>query len=174
MKTFAFGLFIVVLSMVMSQPWIEMYNMVKDKITLDAAILSACRVAARHALDEDYYNTDVNFGDLNANVDEDEFKYYFADAFEKTLNVDRSASSSGEITFTPRDRHWKDIKIMLDFHYNDGAFTGRKVTKVIIKLETKYSFRTPLMSSIATSLAHVSELEFIMGINRPYVIQIIN
>lgn len=175
MRGVAWGIFIVVLSMVLLQPWIEMYNLVKDKIILDAAILSACRVATRHALEENYYGVEENFGDLSASVDEDDFKGHFARAFEKTLNITENTSTSGKMTFTPNEGHWHTITVIMDFDdYDEGDFQNRMVTNAYIYLETRYAFRTPMMRGMATALADVSELKFNMGVNRPYVIQIIN
>ena len=154
MRNMAVGILIVVLIAAFIQPLIEIANVLKEKVTLGAAILNSCRAARNSALASgDYYSGGENMGDLNAFLDEDRFRSFFAEAFSETLGVDIVGMSANTIHFAANAR-WDSIDVRIDLEYDDAsnfglAFSGRGVSRATIQANSPYVFRTGILRSMA-------------------------
>ncbi|MCL2146651.1 MAG: hypothetical protein FWH52_02475 [Synergistaceae bacterium] len=155
MKGIAIAILIVLLLGVVIQPLIETSNVLKEKVTLGAAILSSCRAARGNAL------MDERMRDLNANIDEDIFKHYFAEAFSETLGVYLSSPSGlhGRMEFTSPSGRWDQITVDLTLQSpHEIYFSGHEVIQAEIYLSTPYVFRTPLLRDAAALLPNSFEI----------------
>ena len=175
MKNMALGILIVVFIAAFIQPLIEIANVLKDKVTLGAAILNSCRAARNNALASlDYYNGGGNMGDLNASIDEDGFRSFFAESFSETLGVDIINASTNPMRFGENAR-WGEISVRIDLAYNDASdfsfvFSGRGMSRITVRLETPYVFRTGLLQSMAGASEGCYNIEE----TRVFFVQMIN
>ena len=180
MKGTAIGIFIAVLLLTFLQPLIEMANVMKEKVTLGAAILNSCRAARNNALESydgyfDDYAGDHKMGDLDAFIEEDMFREFFAEAFGQTLNLGVTYSSGGKISFESIDGRWGEMTVEVDLEYDDADvfdfdFSGRRMSSATVRVETPYVFRTvPLktMASITGGVYRITE-------TRKFIVQMIN
>jgi len=172
MKNMVIGIFVLFLAVAFLQPLIEVSNVLKEKVTLGAAILNSCRAARNNALasvDYDDYH-DMNMGDLNAFIEEDEFRRFFAEAFSETLGVDILDLGAGPIRFRANER-WNEITVSVYLGYDDsGGFENRGMGEATVELETPYLFRTSLLQMAAAS----SGLAYSLNETRSFSVQIIN
>lgn len=175
MKNMIIGIFVVVLAAAFAQPLIEFSNMLKEKVTLGAAILNSCRAARNNALASvDYYDSGLNMGDMNAYIKEDAFRYFFAEAFSETLGVAIIDSSANPMRFGGSER-WNEITVRVDLEYDDTSdlglgFSGRGMSRATVTLETPYVFRTSLLQQAATASGEAYNIDE----TRVFVVQIVN
>jgi len=165
MKNMIIGIFTAIMLLIFLQPITEFANILKEKVTLDAAVLNACRAARNNAL----LATDMR--DLNAGIDGELFIAYFSIAFMETLNLESLYSSGGEHRFKSLDSRWNPIIVRIDHERNNSDdINGRMVSKAVIQVETTYIFRTSLFKMVYdVSGNNLSLIE-----TRQFIIQIIN
>ena len=173
MKNMMVGILIVMLMAALAQPLIEFSIVINESVALDAAVLNSCRAARNNALaSADYYGSGQILGDLNACIEEDEFRRYFAEAFSETLGVGIVDSSANPMRFGENER-WNNITIWVDFEYDDGGFDGRGVSRATIEAETPYKFRTSLLRSASTLSGGTYNLGE-RGAPMTFIVQIVN
>ncbi|MDR0570232.1 MAG: hypothetical protein LBG71_03295 [Clostridiales Family XIII bacterium] len=152
MKNTVIALLLVIIAVAFTQPLVETLNVVKEKVTLDAALKNACRAARHNALSE------ARLGDLDAKVEEDGFTEHLKKAFAETLDLVPTVSAGGQLRFTSPRGRWNEISLSVtQIHDESDAFDERGVTKTMLELETPYVFRTALLKKAAalTSKAFV-------------------
>ena len=153
------------------QPLIEVSNVLKEKVTLGAAIMNSCRAARNNALTSvNYYSSDRNMGDLNAFIDEGEFRRFFAEAFSETLGVGIIDSAANPMEFGASER-WGAITVDVRLDYDEsGDFENRGRSTATVEVETPYVFRTSLLQKASAS----SEVAYNITETRVFSVQIIN
>ena len=146
----AIGILIVILAAALTQPLIEFAIVLNERVALDSAIMNSCRAARNNALAAAYYyRSDRIVGDLNAYIEEAEFRRYFAEALAETLEVSIIDSTANPIKFGG-NRRWNSVVIWFGFDYDDdGDFEGHGAGSVTIEVETPYKFRTALLRTAA-------------------------
>lgn len=174
MKNMIIGILVVILIAAFIQPLMEFSNVLKEKVTLGAAILNSCRAARNNALASvDYYDSFRNIGDLNAYIEEDEFRRFFAEAFSQTLRVDVIDNSVNPMRFRGNE-YWNEITVWVDFEYDTAEhksdFSGRSISKATVEAETPYLFRTALLQAAASA----SRVEYKIEEKAFFLVQIIN
>ena len=173
MKNMMIGILIVILMAALAQPLIEFSIVINECVALDAAVLNSCRAARNNALaSAEYYGSEQILGDLNAYIDGDEFRRFFAEAFSETLGVGIIDASANPMRFGENDR-WNKITVWVDFDYDDGAFDSRGVSKATIEVETPYKFRTGLLRSASAVSGGTYNLGE-RGAPMTFIVQIIN
>ena len=150
MKNMMIGILIAILIAAFSQPLIEFMFVINESVALDSAVRNSCRAARNNALASfEYYSSDLVMGDLNAYIEGEEFRRFFAEAFSETLGVGIIDASSNPMKFEENER-WNKITVWVDYDYGDsGEFEGRGVSKATIEVETPYKFRTSLLQIAA-------------------------
>lgn len=136
MRNIAIGLLLVILVSIVVEPLVELANVVKEEIMLSTAISNACRAAKDRSLEYELLRG------LDAEVDEDKFKEYFADAFENALNVTEKTHAGNTLTFTSDDGKFNTFTVTLDFDDSTNWQTEQLETSVEIKAAAKYKFKT--------------------------------
>ncbi|MCL2048459.1 MAG: hypothetical protein FWG87_07000 [Defluviitaleaceae bacterium] len=166
MRSIAVAILVIVLLVAILQPLIETSNVLKEKVTLGAAILNSCRAARSNALN------DEDMRDLNAYINETMFKQYFAEAFCETLELDLiSPIGAGDLVFSSPSGRWGVITVSLQLDSpSDLYFSGREVIKADISLSTPYVFRMSLLRETAGLLPSA----FMITETRGFEVQIIN
>jgi hypothetical protein len=166
MRSVAVSLLVILLLIAFLQPLIEMSNVLKEKVTLSAAILNSCRAARNNAL------VDEEMRDLNAQISEELFKQYFAEAFCETLelNMISPSGSPGDMVFSSSSGRWNNISVSLSFSQHTFS-SGREGTRMELELSTPYVFRMSILRELAGLLPD-NNFEIIEV--RSFDVQIIN
>ncbi|MCL2633124.1 MAG: hypothetical protein FWD34_01270 [Oscillospiraceae bacterium] len=141
---------IVLLSVVITQ-LSETSNVLKEKVTLDAAVLTSCRVASGLSLE----NSELR--DLELLINEAEFMQFFSEAFCSTLDVELINAAVDSMIFASPSGRFNDITLRFEFYTVD--YSGREVMIVRVDLSTPYVFRTALLreaSGFATGVSHIT------------------
>ena len=154
---------IVILAAVIIQPLIETANVLKESLTLDAAIENSCRAAQNNSL---VYE---ELGNQNASIDKDAFREGFSEAFEDTLGLTRLDSRDNLFSFTSSSRRWHQIDVTIDMApvINDGLVDLR-VNMVTVNIDTPYVFRTALLKA---AVGEKTE-NFRIRLERRFVVQV--
>lgn len=174
MKNMMISILTALLIMAFAQPLLEYSNVLKEKVTLGAAILNSCRSARNNSIvSVDYFDSDMTIGDMNAYIDEDEFRHFFAEAFSDTLRVDVIDEKSNPMRFRA-NKFWNEITVNVDIE-NDISdyhprFSGRSMSKVTVEVRTLYLFRTGLLQAAANT----SRVEYPIAGKKVFLVQIIN
>ena len=152
MKNMMIGILIMILAAALTQPLLEFAVVLNERVALDSAIMNSCRAARNNALASvDYYSSDLIMGDLNAYIQGDEFRRFFAEAFSETLGVGIIDASVNPIRFGENAR-WNAATIWVGFDYDDsGGNDGYGVSSVTIEVEIQYRFRTRLLQIAAAA-----------------------
>ena len=171
MKGIALSILITMLTAAFLQPLIETANVLKEKIALETAVLNSCRAAKNNSLLEVVSDDNYGISDLDAYISVERFKAHFARAFADTLNLDETIYSS-HMSFTSPSNRWNQINVWvsLDDYDSGGRFEGRSVSKIIVRLETNYVFRTNLLQAAVGDGGN----SYKITIERPILVQIIN
>jgi len=172
MKNMAIGIFVVILVMSFMQPLLEVSNLLKEKVTLGAAILNSCRAARNNAIASvDYYGSEWNMGDMNAYIDEEEFRRFFAEAFAETLHLDDSVDATVNPMIFRANERWNEITVWVWLDYEDsGDFENRGITRATVEVETPYLFQTSLLQRAAAASSVVYDIRE----ETVFLVQIIN
>ncbi|NIK77494.1 hypothetical protein FHS15_002630 [Paenibacillus castaneae] len=136
MKNIAIGLLVVILISILIEPMTEMANVFREKIIVSTALFNACRAAKDRSLEYEMLRG------LDAKIDEDKFKHYFADAFEDTLNVTRQSGVDNAMTFTSNDGKYNTFTVTLAFSERKDFESNQLVSEVAVKAESLYKFKT--------------------------------
>ena len=179
MRNVIIGTFIAIFALGISQPLLEVFNVLTEKVELGAALMNSCRAARNHALEENYYEAmnigglAMNIGDLDAFIDEDRFRYFFAKAFAATLDVSIIDDSSDPVIFGANGR-WNSIRVYIDWEddIDTNELEGRTVSMATVELVTPYRFKTGLLQRLIAG-DNVSHGYYITE-TRPFMVQIIN
>lgn len=162
MRMIAYGLLTVILSSFLIVPMVELAIVYREKIVLDSAVRNASRVAKDRALEYEHMRN------LDAVMDEERFKDYFAETFEDAMNMSRSSSAGNTLRFTSDDGKFLPFTITLDFFEEDD---GRQVSKVTIRAEADYKFKTALMRTAERLNPNVN---YELSTERTYILSVRN
>ena len=156
---------IVILAAAIIQPLIETANVLKESLTLDAAIESSCRAAENNSL---IYE---ELGRQNAGIDKNAFREGFSEAFEDTLSLTRLDSRDNLISFTSPSKRWNQIDVKIDIVpvIIDGQMDPQS-SKVTVNIDTPYAFRTALLKA---AVGEKTE-NFRIRLERTFIIQVTN
>lgn len=136
MRLVAYGLLLIVLLPVIIEPLVEVSYVLKEKIAIGSAISNASRSAKNRSLImEDMRN-------LDARVDQDLFKDYFAEAFADALNLTKSQAVGNTLTFVANDAKYDDFVVILNFANKTDSMSGRVVSEVHVEAKTTYKYKT--------------------------------
>ncbi|MCR2803403.1 hypothetical protein [Paenibacillus soyae] len=163
MRMYAIGILAVLLASLILTPLVEMAIVYREKIVMDSSIRNASRVAKDRALEFE------GIRDLNADIDEERFKDYFADALEDVMNLSRGSSAGNTVSFTSNDGIYNTVRVEFAFYEEDRP-EGR-VTEVEVRAEADYKFKTKLMRT-AESLNPALDYELVT--ERAYVLTVKN
>jgi hypothetical protein len=126
----------------------------------------------------DNYNiSGMSLGDLNASIDQGEFRRLYADVFSATLGVDVIDSSGpGPILFAGNER-WGPISVGIEWDEGDTSafafdFDGRLMSRARVSLTTPYHFKTGLLREYAGSFG--ANQGYMISESVSYIAQIIN
>lgn len=136
MKNIAIGILLVIFLSIIVEPLVEMAIVFKENVVLSTAINNACRVAKDRSLAYD------SLRGLDAEVDEAKFKEYFSDAFESAMDLSLLTSDGDTLKFKSNDSNYNDFQVILNFSTVTNYETEQLVTKVEIKAESTYKFKT--------------------------------
>ncbi|WMT42040.1 hypothetical protein RE628_06280 [Paenibacillus sp. D2_2] len=159
------GILLIILLSIILEPMREMLNLTVEKIKLGTAITNAARSAKDRSLE---YDSQKN---LDAQVDQEKFAGYFADAFEDALNLTctNKKESYGYLKFKSNDGKYNDFIVTLEYKEKEDLYTEQVVTKVEMKAESEYKFKTKYLKmaedaseDVATQL--ISERTLILSI----------
>ncbi|OMD41070.1 hypothetical protein BSK52_11585 [Paenibacillus odorifer] len=136
MKNIAIGIMLVFFLSVIIEPLVEMALVFKENVVLSTAINNACRVAKDRSLEYE------SLRGLDAEIDEEKFKEYFSDAFESAMDLTLLTSDGDTLEFKSNDSKYNDFQVTLNFSSVTNYETEQLVTKVEIKAESTYKFKT--------------------------------
>jgi len=172
MKNLIIWIFVSILVIALLQPLIESFNVFTEKITISAAMLNSARAARNNAVLYD------ELSELNSRIDYEDFMKEFARAFGHTLDIGIIGVIGDTIEFAGNDR-WGPISITMTFEYYEivsanpefGAhLEGRYMSRVTMKLEMPYIFKTGLLRTLFTE----DPSDFIVTDTRMFLIQVVN
>jgi len=174
MKSMIIGILAVFLVAALTQPLVEFAVVINESVALDSAIMNSCRAARNNALASvDYYYSDRIIGDLNASIEEDMFRRFFAEAFSETLGVSIIDASANPMRFGENER-WNATTVWVDYDYDEsGAFGSRGISSVTVEVETPYKFRTSLLQIAAVATGGTYNLGQ-RGAPMTFFVQIVN
>ncbi|CAH1207680.1 hypothetical protein PAECIP111892_02964 [Paenibacillus auburnensis] len=155
---------VVIMASIVIQPLVELANLFREKVTLGSAVSNALRAARDRSLEVELLRG------LDARVDEERFRDYFADAFEDTLNVSVSDDSGDEVTFISNDGKFNDFTVRFAF-VESTDLNGRVVTQVNIDARSAYKFKTKALQ-LAEEAGSSGEVELIS--ERTYLLSVRN
>ena len=178
MKNAIIGTFIAIFMLTVSQPLLEVFNVLTEKVELGAAILNSCRAARNNALMHSYYDTgneSKSIGDLNSTIDKDKFWEFFVEALSETLGLDEPTTGSNRFG---GDGRWNWIEVDIDWiddtTYGDRTdydeLDGRTISTALVTLETPYKFKTGLLSRLFTGDSHGYNITE----ERTFIVHIVN
>ncbi|GHU50708.1 hypothetical protein AGMMS49975_02280 [Clostridia bacterium] len=148
MKSAVYAIFAAFVTIAFLQPLIETANLLTEKVRLDSALLNSCRAARYNSL------VDERMRDLNAEIEEDIFKEYFAEAFSQTLKLNILSPESGKMAFSSsHGGRYEKITVALSISPSED-FGGRSVAVAELDLSTPYVFQTALLRRVASGSAY--------------------
>ncbi|MEK4104056.1 hypothetical protein NST28_08260 [Paenibacillus sp. FSL R10-2791] len=136
MKNIAVGVLLIILVSIVVEPLVEMGIVFREKVVLSTAISNACRAAKDRSLEYELLRG------LDAVINEERFKEYFSDAFERALNVSEQTDNGNVLTFTSNDDRYNDFTVNLDFSNIENTQTSQWVSEVNVKAQATYKFKT--------------------------------
>ena len=147
MRSLAAGILLLIVASVLLQPLVEQVNITREKIVLRAALANAGRAAKHESV------MDIHLRNRDAVVDEGRFRQSFAEAFEKALNLSlkNNAGNGNALTFSSNDGRYNDINVTLQFETEEDDRTGQTISRVRMKAETDFPFRTRYMQLAANA-----------------------
>ncbi|MDR1687855.1 MAG: hypothetical protein LBS21_04500 [Clostridiales bacterium] len=159
------------------QPLAELGNVLKERLILNSAISNSSRAA---------YNNAVNIwhmGDLDAQINPEEFMECFSEAFCESLNLSQKSMdiSGTSAVFSSNNGRFNDISVSFDLLHttydalNDDdlgetIYHDRYVTLITAQMETTYLFRTYWLKMANGA----SNDGYKLTANRKFIMQIIN
>ena len=164
MRNIAVAILVVVMASIVIQPLVELANLFREKVTVGSAVSNALRAARDRSLEYELLRG------LDARVDAERFKDYFADAFEDTLNLTQADDSGDTVTFTSNDGKFNDFTVSFEFAENTDL-NGRVVTQVDIEARADYKFKTKALQ-LTEEAGSSGEVELIS--ERTYVLSVRN
>ncbi|RCX18259.1 hypothetical protein DFR58_10517 [Anaerobacterium chartisolvens] len=137
MRTYAYVILIVLLSIIILQPFFEMLNVFTEKARVDSAVLNAGRLAAARSV-EDY-----NRAELNPEIDADSFIDIFSEAFASAMDMKVVSVSSDRAYFSPADGaderfNGFEARLAIDEEYG-------KVSLCRINVSGRYRYKTQIL-----------------------------
>lgn len=145
MRSLAAGILLVIVVSIILQPLVELVNLTREKIVLGAALANAGRAAKHQSI------ASLHLRNRDAVVNEGQFRQWFADAFESALNLSLVKVNGNVLQFRSVDGHYKDIIVTLAFETGIDRRTGRTTTRVRMKAETDFPFRTRYLQLAANA-----------------------
>ncbi|NGM82823.1 hypothetical protein G5B47_10400 [Paenibacillus sp. 7124] len=153
MRNIAVAILVVIMASIVIEPLVELANVFREKVTVGSAVSGALRAARDRSLEDELLR------ELDARVDEERFKEYFADSFGDALHVSESNDAGDEVTFTSDDGKFNPFTVSFVFdEYTD--LKGRIVTEVIVKAESQYKFKTKYLK-LAESAGNSGEYKLV-------------
>ncbi|KAA9005455.1 hypothetical protein F4V43_08280 [Paenibacillus spiritus] len=135
MRNIAIAILVVVMASIVIEPLVEFANVFREKVTVSSAVSNALRAARDRSLEDELMR------DLDARVDEDRFKAYFAEAFGDALHLRVSGSSGDEVTFRSEKERFHPFTVRFEFDESTDS-RNRIVTRVHVCAESKYLYKT--------------------------------
>ncbi|MCJ8011823.1 hypothetical protein MUG84_08715 [Paenibacillus sp. KQZ6P-2] len=136
MRNIALGLLMVILLSILVEPMVEIANVTREKIVLGAALSNALRASKDRSLRYD------NMRSLDAIIDRERFKDYFAEAWSSAIKATLASRTGDTMVFAPDNGKANEYIVTLDFAERTDAVTGQVVAEVKVKAETVYKFKT--------------------------------
>ena len=167
MRNLAIGIFVATFVLLLFQPLVETTNLFTEKVALDAAVMNSCRAAQKNSL------MGSSLRDLNASVQEALFRQYFAESFSKTLGLDIVDKISSPMLFRSSDgkSKWGQMTVALEWLEEESDdFDARVVTKVNVKVETPYAFKTDILKRAVGKPGH----RYVLKEETTFVLQVVN
>ncbi|MGZ9584922.1 hypothetical protein [Paenibacillus marinisediminis] len=136
MRNIALGLLLVILLSIFIEPLVEFLNVYRERIVLGSALSNAARAAKNRSL---VYESQRQ---LDAKVDEDRFVDLFSESFEDAMQLTRKKRDGHILSFTSIDGKYNDFTVTLDFEETTDYSSERTISKVTIRAESEYKFKT--------------------------------
>ncbi len=138
----------VILLSVIIEPLVEIANVMREKIIIGTALTNSCRAAHDRSLAYSKRR------DADAETDSENFKYYFSEAFEAAMNVTRVPTIGDTLSFTSNDDKYNKFTVSLNIANITDSYTDRSITKVNVKAESIYRFKTKFLK-LATDTSRI-------------------
>ena len=162
MKGIAKGVLAIIVIPIFLQPIVEVINVLREKIVISSAVWNACNAAAESSM---AYEA---FRDRDVKINIEDFKDYFAEAFENAMDAEYESSEENSLTFKPYNDNFNDIIVNLSFE--DGEENELKTVKVTARAETLYKFKNKYLQLANRE----SSLDFNMVCERNLILRIRN
>lgn len=163
MRSIAAAILAVLLASILIEPLVEMANVFREKLQLNAAVTNACRAAKDRALEYEQLRG------LDAKVNPERFKRYFAEAFGDALNLTQKSDTGDEVTFTSDDGQFNDFTVTFDFSDETDSGTEQEISTVQVEAEANYKYKTKYLKMAEEAIAGddyklVSERKYILSV----------
>lgn len=135
MKNIAIGILMVVMLSVLVQPMVEIMEIGREKIIIGTALSNTCRASVL-SLKQDQMR------DLDAKIDPVAFADTFSEVFANAMNVTCKDEHANPLVFTSNDGKYNDFTVSVNLTDEVNASTEQTVTKVKVRAETVYKFKT--------------------------------
>lgn len=149
MKNFAIGILLVILLSIVIEPLVEMMEIGREKVILSTTLNNACRATV---LSLEY----EKLRDLDAKIEEVEFLDKFSEVFQEAMNLRELNRNSNIVTFASNDGKYNNIIVEVDIEEDVDPFTDQEVSKVRLKAESVYKFKTKYLKEVAGSVPDYS------------------
>jgi hypothetical protein len=140
---------------------VESAIVMKDRLVMSNALTNACRSAKNMSL------TDESLQDRNAEIDDDLFRDYFADAFGEAIGTN-CVSSIGNILVFDENDNYSRITVTLDIK-TETDWNGQTTSTVEVDASAPYKFKTPYMK-----IADQAAAGFTMQCERTLLLRVVN
>ncbi|MEK3903598.1 MULTISPECIES: hypothetical protein [unclassified Paenibacillus] len=162
MRTFAVSILIAVMLSILIAPLTEVFNISREQIVLSTALNNALRSAKDRSL---VYE---KLRGLDAEVDEERFAEYFAEAFGAAMKAGLTRNEGGQLTFTGEQQA---IQVTLEFRHETEGWNERETTEVHVRAEVPYVFKT---SYLRLAREAGQDVDFVMTGERMTVLSVKN
>lgn len=136
MRNIAWAMAILVFLSFLIIPMIEILNVTREKIALNTALTNAIRVAKDRSLSFEKQRK------LDAEIEQNKFVQYFSEAFGTAMKITAKPISGNVLEFTSNNAQYNDFTVTLYFDIYNDSTTEALVTKVEVKAEADYKFKT--------------------------------
>ncbi len=164
MRTYAYVILIVLLLIIILQPFFEMLSVFTEKARVDSAVLNAGRLAAARSV-EDYSRAELNPG-----VEPDRFIEIFSEAFASAMDMKVVSIYSGRVYFSSvgqADERFNGFEARLDIDEEHG-----KVSLCSINVSGRYRYKTRLLRYAQQQLPGLTEFE--LNAEQVFEVRVVN
>lgn len=149
MRNFAIGILLVILLSIVIEPLVEMMEIGREKVILSTTLNNACRATV---LSLEY----EKLRDLDAKIEVENFVDKFSEVFQEAMNLSELNRNNNIITFTSNDGKYNNIIVEVNIEQGVDPFTDQEVSKVRLKAESVYKFKTKYLKQVAGSVPDYS------------------